>query len=136
VYVNAGHNSPVVRRTNGGTERLESGGLPFGILPEATFVAASVDLQPGDTLVLFTDGVVEAFNSTGAEFTDARWVYHPGSSRSFRPGNPTIPHAAGGTICRRHPPVRRHHMPGPPLQITSPLHLDLNSCAPSAGPGA
>src|SRR5208282_3110354 len=66
VYVNAGHNSPVVRRTNGGTERLESGGLPFGILPEATFVAASVDLQPGDTLVLFTDGVVEAFNSTGA----------------------------------------------------------------------
>jgi sigma-B regulation protein RsbU (phosphoserine phosphatase) len=74
VYVNAGHNSPVVRRTNGGTERLESGGLPFGILREATFVAASVDLQPGDTLVLFTDGVVEAFNSTGAEFTDERWL--------------------------------------------------------------
>src|SRR5271157_1591239 len=75
VYVNAGHNSPVVRRTNGGTERLESGGLPFGILREATFVAASVDLQPGDTLVLFTDGVVEAFNSAGAEFTDQRWLH-------------------------------------------------------------
>ncbi|HKM81016.1 MAG TPA: PP2C family protein-serine/threonine phosphatase [Candidatus Acidoferrum sp.] len=74
VYVNAGHNSPVVRRTNGGIERLESGGLPFGILREATFVAASVDLQPGDTLVLFTDGVVEAFNSAGEEFTDARWL--------------------------------------------------------------
>ena len=74
VYVNAGHNSPVVRRTNGGTERLESGGLPFGVLREATFVAASVDLQPGDTLVLFTDGVVEAFNSAGEEFTDARWL--------------------------------------------------------------
>jgi sigma-B regulation protein RsbU (phosphoserine phosphatase) len=75
VYVNAGHNSPVVRRTNGGTERLESGGLPFGILRETTFVAASVDLQPGDTLVLFTDGVVEAFNSAGEEFTDARWLH-------------------------------------------------------------
>lgn len=75
VYVNAGHNSPVVRRTNGGTERLESGGLPFGILRETTFVAASVDLQPGDTLVLFTDGVVEAFNSSGEEFTDARWLH-------------------------------------------------------------
>ena len=75
VYVNAGHNSPVVRRTNGGIERLESGGLPFGILSEASFVAASVDLQPGDTLVLFTDGVVEAFNSTGEEFTDARWLH-------------------------------------------------------------
>jgi serine phosphatase RsbU (regulator of sigma subunit) len=73
-YVNAGHNSPIVRRANGGTERLESGGLPFGILREATFVAASVDLQPGDTLVLFTDGVVEAFNSAGEEFTDARWL--------------------------------------------------------------
>jgi sigma-B regulation protein RsbU (phosphoserine phosphatase) len=75
VYVNAGHNSPVVRRTNGGTERLESGGLPFGILREANFVAASVDLQPGDTLVLFTDGVVEAFNSSGEEFSDARWLH-------------------------------------------------------------
>jgi serine phosphatase RsbU (regulator of sigma subunit) len=75
VYVNAGHNSPVVRRTNGGTERLESGGLPFGILREASFVAASVELQPGDTLVLFTDGVVEAFNSAGEEFTDERWLH-------------------------------------------------------------
>ncbi len=74
VYLNAGHNSPVVRRTNGGIERLESGGLPFGILREATFVAASVDLQPGDTLILFTDGVVEAFNAAGEEFTDARWL--------------------------------------------------------------
>ncbi len=74
VYVNAGHNSPVVRRINGGTERLGSGSLPFGILRETPFVAASVDLQPGDTLVLFTDGVVEAFNSAGEEFTDARWL--------------------------------------------------------------
>jgi serine phosphatase RsbU (regulator of sigma subunit) len=73
-YVNAGHNSPVVRRANGGIERLESGSLPFGILREATFVAASVDLQPGDTLILFTDGVVEAFNSAGEEFTDQRWL--------------------------------------------------------------
>ena len=75
VYVNAGHNAPVVRRTNGGTERLESGSLPFGILRATNFVAASVDLQPGDTLVLFTDGVVEAFNSAGEEFTDARWLH-------------------------------------------------------------
>ena len=74
-YVNAGHNSPVVRRANGGIQRLESSGLPFGVLREATFVAASIDLQPGDTLVLFTDGVVEAFNSSGEEFTDARWLH-------------------------------------------------------------
>ncbi len=74
VYVNAGHNSPVVRRANGDTERLESSAVPFGISTGATFPAASVDLAAGDTLVLFTDGVVEAFNSAGEEFSDARWV--------------------------------------------------------------
>jgi phosphoserine phosphatase RsbU/P len=73
-YVNAGHNSPVLRRSNGSTERLESSGLPFGILPEASFSASSIVLQPSDTLVLFTDGVVEAFNSAGEEFSDSRWI--------------------------------------------------------------
>lgn len=74
LYVNAGHNAPVLRRANGATERLESGGLPLGISPEANLPAAAVDLLPGDTLVLFTDGVVEAFNAAGEEFTDARWL--------------------------------------------------------------
>jgi serine phosphatase RsbU (regulator of sigma subunit) len=73
-YVNAGHNSPVVRRANSSTERLESGGLPLGITPEATFPSADLQLQSGDTLVLFTDGVVEAFNSSGEEYSDARWL--------------------------------------------------------------
>ncbi len=73
-YVNAGHNSPVLRRSNGSTERLDSSGLPFGIIPEASFSASSVVLQPDDTLVLFTDGVVEAFNSAGEEFSDSRWL--------------------------------------------------------------
>jgi len=73
-YVNAGHNAPVVRHTNGGTERLESSGLPLGIAPEATYASALSVLQPGDTLVLFTDGVVEAFNAAGEEFSDSRWI--------------------------------------------------------------
>jgi len=73
-YVNAGHNAPVVRRASASTERLESGGLPLGITPGATFPSAETYLQPGDTLVLFTDGVVEAFDSAGHEFSDARWV--------------------------------------------------------------
>ncbi len=38
------------------------------------FTACEVSLNPGDTLVLFTDGVVEAFNSDLQEFSDARWV--------------------------------------------------------------
>jgi sigma-B regulation protein RsbU (phosphoserine phosphatase) len=72
VYVNAGHNSPILRRTNGKMDRLESSGLPFGITVDAAFSSASVDLAPGDTLVLFTDGVVEAFNTAGEEYSDAR----------------------------------------------------------------
>ena len=73
-YVNAGHNSPVLRHANGGTQRLESGGLPLGISLAAKFGASELTLQAGDTLVLFTDGVVEAFNAAGQEFTDTRWV--------------------------------------------------------------
>jgi sigma-B regulation protein RsbU (phosphoserine phosphatase) len=73
-YVNAGHNSPIIRRSDGSTERLESGGLPLGITAEATFVTSEVELHSGDILVLFTDGVVEAFNSAGQEFSDARWL--------------------------------------------------------------
>jgi len=74
-YVNAGHNSPVVHRHgNDAVERLESSGLPLGIESSATYPASQVALQSGDTLVLFTDGVVEAFNAAGEEFSDARFV--------------------------------------------------------------
>jgi len=73
-YVNAGHNSPVVRRANGDIQRLESSGLPLGIHSGATFPATQIDLQPNDTLILFTDGVVEAFNAANEEFSDARWI--------------------------------------------------------------
>ncbi|HEY1483165.1 MAG TPA: PP2C family protein-serine/threonine phosphatase [Candidatus Acidoferrum sp.] len=73
-YVNAGHNSPVIRRGDGRIERLESGSLPFGITPEAQFAACTINLRATDTLVLFTDGVVEAFNAAGEEFSDPRWI--------------------------------------------------------------
>jgi phosphoserine phosphatase RsbU/P len=73
-YVNAGHNFPVLRHANGSTDRLASSGLPLGISPEPTFSSVSIVLQPGDTLVLFTDGVVEAFNSATEEFSDSRWI--------------------------------------------------------------
>jgi phosphoserine phosphatase RsbU/P len=73
-YINAGHNSPIIRHSNGGTERLESSAVPFGIVAEAVFPSATLELQAGDTLVLFTDGVVEAFNASGEEYSDARWL--------------------------------------------------------------
>ncbi|HKS97776.1 MAG TPA: PP2C family protein-serine/threonine phosphatase, partial [Terriglobia bacterium] len=83
-YVNAGHNAPVVRRKNGGIERLDSGGVPLGIHSQATFQSARIELFPGDALVLFTDGVVEAFNESGQEFGDVRWAE---AVRSLPDGN-------------------------------------------------
>jgi phosphoserine phosphatase RsbU/P len=73
-FVNAGHNSPVVRRANGTIERLESCAVPFGIHDQAVFPVSQLQLQTRDTLILFTDGVIEAFNVSGEEFSDPRWV--------------------------------------------------------------
>jgi len=74
VYVNAGHNAPVFRHANGALESLEVGGLPLGIRSDEKYQTASLVLTPGDTLVFFTDGVVEAFNEVGEEFGNARWL--------------------------------------------------------------
>jgi len=73
-YVNAGHNMPIVRRTNGGIENLGVGGLPLGIQADAAYETAVIALQPGDALIFFTDGVVEAFNERGEEFGNDRWL--------------------------------------------------------------
>jgi sigma-B regulation protein RsbU (phosphoserine phosphatase) len=73
-YVNAGHNHPILRRANGDIETLRVGGLPLGIETEATYETASVELKAGDTLIFFTDGVVEAFNESGEEFGNERWL--------------------------------------------------------------
>jgi sigma-B regulation protein RsbU (phosphoserine phosphatase) len=74
IYVNAGHNAPILRRANGTTETLEVGGLPLGIESAAAFETASLELHPGDALIFFTDGVVEAFNESGEEFGNERWL--------------------------------------------------------------
>lgn len=72
-YVNAGHNPPILRRRNGDLEKLEAGGLPLGIDAGAQYETAGVDLKSGDALILYTDGVVEAFDEKGELFGDERW---------------------------------------------------------------
>ena len=71
-YVNAGHNAPILRRASGAIERLNSGGVPFGIQGEYTYEYANVILDPGDWLVIFTDGLVEAMNDRGEEYDEPR----------------------------------------------------------------
>jgi phosphoserine phosphatase RsbU/P len=71
-YINAGHNTPILRRSNGAIERLDVGGLPIGIQPEAKYESASVALAPGDWLIIFTDGLVEAENTRQEEYGETR----------------------------------------------------------------
>ena len=73
-YVNAGHNEPILRRASGALEKLETGGLPLGIRFPFEYETASVEVQPGDALIFYTDGVVEAFNERGEEFGNERWA--------------------------------------------------------------
>jgi phosphoserine phosphatase RsbU/P len=73
-YVNAGHNAPILRRANGDLVTLEVGGLPLGIDLGTRYETSSVELRPGDALILYTDGVVEAFNESGEEFGNDRWL--------------------------------------------------------------
>ena len=73
-YVNAGHNAPILRHANGALETLEVGGMPLGIQPSTNYETASLELKPGDALIFFTDGVVEAFNESGEEFGNERWL--------------------------------------------------------------
>lgn len=72
VYLNAGHNAPLLRSASGSIERLSTGGLPIGILAETVYETGATNLHAGDWLVIFTDGVVEAVNSKGQEYDEAR----------------------------------------------------------------
>jgi len=77
-YVNAGHNDPILRRATGYIERLYVGGPPLGLPQltdkETTYAMGQVQLNPGDLLCVFTDGVVEAVNEAGEEFGEPRLV--------------------------------------------------------------
>jgi sigma-B regulation protein RsbU (phosphoserine phosphatase) len=74
IYVNAGHNNPILRRQAGVMERLETGGVPLGIMEDASYQSGEVTMNPGDWLVAFTDGVVEAENSRQEEYGEVRLI--------------------------------------------------------------
>ncbi|HEV2913181.1 MAG TPA: SpoIIE family protein phosphatase [Pyrinomonadaceae bacterium] len=67
-FLNAGHNPPLIVHQAGTVEQLSSGGLPLGIKPDAVFREGRTQLQPGDVLVIYSDGVSEASNPQGEEF--------------------------------------------------------------------
>jgi len=67
-YINAGHNPPVVLRRDGSVEWLETSGAPVGMFPDSIYEENIVELEPGDLIIAFTDGVVEATNQNGEEW--------------------------------------------------------------------
>ena len=71
-FINAGHPSPLLLRPGEILEPFTEGSFPVGLLPGADYVAACVELQPGDTLVLFSDGVTEAMDPEEQMFGTSR----------------------------------------------------------------
>jgi sigma-B regulation protein RsbU (phosphoserine phosphatase) len=71
-YVNAGHVPPVVIRADGRVEWLDTGGMIVGVLPDVQFESGTVAIEQGDLLVACTDGITEAMDAAGTEFSRAR----------------------------------------------------------------
>jgi serine phosphatase RsbU (regulator of sigma subunit) len=71
VYVNAGHMPALLRRRSGAVERLSGGGIALGMFDSSTYEAHESVLEPGDVLVLYSDGVTEAENHNGQPFEEA-----------------------------------------------------------------
>jgi sigma-B regulation protein RsbU (phosphoserine phosphatase) len=67
-YVNAGHTPPIVFRRNGSIDTLGTGGAPVGMFPDSSYDEGAVQLDPGDVVITYTDGVIEAANQFGEEW--------------------------------------------------------------------
>jgi len=74
LYVNAGHNPPVLIRVSGEVERLPAGGVVLGVFEDAPFEEQTVTLHPGDLLALYSDGVTEQTDATDDEFGEQRLI--------------------------------------------------------------
>jgi serine phosphatase RsbU (regulator of sigma subunit) len=70
-FANAGHNRPLLRRADGTLEELDADGMAIGLVDDVAFEDAARPFGPGDSLVLYTDGVVEAEDAGGAALGDA-----------------------------------------------------------------
>ena len=67
-YINAGHNPPLIGRMDGTVAQLSAGGFPLGIMPGAEFEVGETQLEYGESLVIYSDGVSEANNIAEEEF--------------------------------------------------------------------
>ena len=67
-YVNAGHQPALLHRADGSADELKSDGMPFGIVPSPSYQESTRQLAPGDAVLMFSDGVVEATSPEGVPY--------------------------------------------------------------------
>ena len=88
-YANGGHNTPVIVHADGSSTLLPlTGGIALGVVPDLEYDQETVTLLPGDTVVLYTDGVTEAMNDKEEEFGMERLCeifrgIHPNDSKEL-----------------------------------------------------
>ena len=90
-YVNAGHNDPVILREDGRVELLGTTGMPIGMFPKRVFEQGDLQLNPGDLLFIYSDGIPDANNISGEEFDMDRLVSALREARS-RPVEEILDH--------------------------------------------
>jgi phosphoserine phosphatase RsbU/P len=84
-YANCGHYAPILLRCDHKLERLDSTATVLGLFKEWDCSTAECQLQPGDILALYTDGVTESFNEKGEEFGEQRLIAALQRSRELAP---------------------------------------------------
>ena len=82
-YSNAGHNPPLLVRASGDVETLEAGGPVMGLIGIAPYSSATIQMNPGDMLLVFSDGVTEAMNAADEEFGDDRLLQYATRARAW-----------------------------------------------------
>jgi len=85
-YLNAGHNPPILIRSSGEIQRLGIGGMVLGLFEENRYEEGRVALDPGDLLVIFSDGIVEAVNRQEEQFGDTTLVEVIKRNNNLPPG--------------------------------------------------
>ena len=75
-YCNAGHNYPIMVRKNGSVENLQKGGLILGAFPGEKYETGEILFNPGDMLVMYTDGLSEAMDEKESEYGEERLTEH------------------------------------------------------------
>jgi sigma-B regulation protein RsbU (phosphoserine phosphatase) len=73
-YASAGHDPTILVRASGEVDLLNPTGMPLGLMPEATYTASETSIEPGDTLVLYTDGITEAARPDDEMFERERLI--------------------------------------------------------------